>query len=438
MLSTVESEKNILAMNQSVWFRWVRRSLTTLTLGLWLCFSAAARPVPCAQTTKHQDVWLKQQVNLLVRAARAAYGDDSFRPRHDRVVSQIAATLKRCRLSSDSDFGKRYPEFVEYVRLLFLGLDGDHELGFETTDETYFAETSTYTTIPEFLLTPRFLKAVSRFENLPHAKALLREMNTTRPANAQLVFFSYESRHLGTPDNPDSFLRLLILVPGNAAQNIPEKWVQFGIADPRRPASVRNVSVVSVTPVPGQFNNVYFKDYFRTYRRNGSITVKGRWELGEGDDACVECHKSGVLPIFPVAGSVSREELPLVEVVNQRFRTYGPARFGKYLDATRLGPGLGSIRANHLFQNPSLAFSGNNASVTSCASCHHPGGLGSLNWPMDSTLIGSFVKGGRMPLGSEMKKPERVRFYQQLIDDYFSIDEAHPGILKEWLLGGMR
>lgn len=379
-----------------------------------------------------------QRVNTLVRAARAAYQYESARPRHDRIVGDIAATLKRCHLSDDREFAGRYPEFIEYVRVLFLVVDDDRQLGFETTDEIYFAETRLYTTIPEFLLTPHFLRAVSDYQYLPQAKALLREMNASRPADAQLIFFSYESRHLGTPDNPNSYRRLLILVPGNAAQNVPEKWVQFGIPDPRRPRSVRNISVVSVVPAPDQTTNVYFKDYFRTYRRNGSITIKGRWELGEGEDACVECHKSGVLPIFPEAGSVSHDELPLVDAVNKRFRTYGAARFGKYLDATKFGPGLGSTRGNQLFQLTGFETSAIDSSVKSCASCHQPSGLGALNWPMDSTLIGSFVKGGRMPLGSRMSQFERVRFYEQLIDDYFTIDEARPGILKSWLLGKMR
>jgi hypothetical protein len=394
--------------------------------------------VRCARTPKQQDLWVTQRVNALVRAARAAYQDDLTRPRHNRVVSQIAATLKRCHLSDDREFANRYPEFIEYVRVLFLVVDDEHQLGFETTDEIYFAETGLYTSIPDFLLTPRFLRAVSDFEYLPQAKALLREMNADRAADAQLVFFSYESRHLGTPDNPDSFRRLLILVPGDAAQDIPEKWVQFGIPDPRRPRSVRNVSVVSVVPAPDQTTNVYFKDYFRTYRRNGSITIKGRWELGEGDDACVECHKSGVLPIFPEAGSVPSNELPLVDAVNQRFRTYGPAHFGKYLDATKFGPGLGSTRGSQLFQHTGFESSGSDSSITSCASCHQPSGLGALNWPMDSTLIGSFVKGGRMPLGAQMTPPERVIFFKQLIDDYFTIDEVRPGTLKAWLLGKMR
>ena len=66
-------------------------------------------------------------------------------------------------------------------------------------------------TIPDFLLSPRFLKTGTRFETLPQAKALLREMNASRSIDDQLIFFSYESRHLGTPDNNNSFRRLLIV-----------------------------------------------------------------------------------------------------------------------------------------------------------------------------------------------------------------------------------
>jgi hypothetical protein len=62
---------------------------------------------------------------------------------------------------------------------------------------------------------------------------------------------------------------------------------------------VRNLSVVSATARSYGTSSVYFKDYFRTYRRDGSIGIKERWELGYGDDNCVQCHKSGILPIFP-------------------------------------------------------------------------------------------------------------------------------------------
>jgi hypothetical protein len=406
-----------------------------------LCFLLASPTIcaaACHLTNAQQDAWVAQRVNALVRAARVAFDNEDAKDRYQRVVDGIDVTIKRCLLSDDANFLRRYPEFVEYVRLLALAGREDHELGFEVSDEEYFAETGQYTTLPDFLLTPEFLRAVSRFENLPKAKALLREMNLHRAAGEQLTFFSYTSRHLGTPDNQNSYRRLLIVVPGDPARSVPEKWVQFGIADPRRPASVRNVSVVAVVPGAGQTSTAYFKDFYRTYHRDGSITIKGRWEIGEGDDACVECHKSGVLPIFPVAGSVNREEQPLVDMLNERFLTYGPARFGRYIDTSKFGPGLGSKRPGGEFLRRTLKSDSANFESEACTSCHHRDGLGSLNWPMDSTLISSFIEGGRMPLGSELRISQRRQLYNRLIQDYFAIDNERPGILKAWLLGKMR
>jgi len=43
-----------------------------------------------------------------------------------------------------------------------------------------------------------------------------------------------------------------------------------------------------------------------------------------------------------------------------------------------------------------------------------------------------------MPLGYELSKAQRNELYQRLIEDYFAIDDANPGILKAWLLGRSR
>ena len=118
----------------------------------------------------------------------------------------------------------------------------------------------------------------------------------------------------------------------------------------------------------------------------------------------------------------------------------GPARFGGYLDPGKFGPGLGSLRDDdsELFRRASFGAAEDTFKTVTCASCHRPNRLGSLNWPMDKTLISSFVKGGQMPLNSELRTAERARLYKRLVQDYFSVDNTRPGILKAWLLGKMR
>ena len=346
--------------------------------------------------------------------------------------------MRQCKLAEDEGFLSRYREFVEYMATVSLGRLPDHELGFIVPDKQYFAETRQYVELPEFLMDQGFLRSVSRFETLNRAKSFLRQLNSKREPGDQLIFFSYVSRHLGTPDNDNSFRRLLIVVPGNAEKGVPEKWVQFGVTDPGVRRRIRNVSVVATMAGPAGTSSVYFKDFFRTYRRDGSININGRWELGYGDDNCVLCHKSGILPIFPEEGSVSASEQPAVLAVNQRFLTYGPPRFEKYVDETKFGPGLSSASREDRKRRFGPGFDGKVARAMTCASCHQPERLGSLNWPMDETIISSYIRGGQMPFGSSLRVVERDELYKKLIQEYFAVDDGNPGILKAWLLRKVR
>lgn len=416
----------------------LRLTLAVITLLLLLPVALSANASPdCEHAQSHTDAWVERSVDSLVRAAFAAYEDEDALSVYQHVLRRITHTLERCGLSRDEKFVAQWREFVEYVNAASLDTLPDHELGFVVPDKQYFEETRDLVTIPDFLTARDFLRAVSGYRTLGRAKRYLRRLNDARAPDEKLVFFSYKSRHLGTPDSPDSYGRLLIVVPGDAARGVPEKWVQFGVPDARaRAASVRNVSVVSVAAGDDGTSNVYFKDFYRTFRRDGSINIRGRWELGHGDDNCVQCHKSGVLPIFPVAGSVPANELDAVEEVNARFLTYGPARFDKYLDVTKFGPGLGAPGARGR-----AAVEGEGATVAramNCAACHRRDRLGSLSWPMDKTLVSSFVKGGRMPLGATLTQPERAELYRNLVREYFSTDDARPGTLKSFLLGKLR
>ncbi len=412
--------------------------LIILCFVLLLASNVYAKPRlnSCARIKSQHDAWVGARVDALVTAARAAYEDLQTLKTYHRVLVGITSTLRTCKLSEDHNFLSRYREFVDYIEVASLDRRPNHQLGFNVPDRHYFAETSHYVQIPDFLLDPAFLKSASRHETLDQAKAYLRLLNSTRKPSEQLIYFSYESRHLGTPDNADSFRRLLIVVPGDANSRTPEKWVQFGITDPGERLRVRNLSVVSVLMGDDGTFNAYFKDYFRTFRRDGSITVKGRWELGHGDDNCVQCHKSGVLPIFPEAGSVRPDEQPAVEAVNQRFRGYGQARFDKYLDRSKFGPGLSFASLESRAQRFGRSFNKTNiARAMTCQSCHKSEYMGALNWPMDRVLISSYIEGGRMPLGHNLKTAERLELHSKLIQEYFSTDNSNPGILKSWLLG---
>ena len=386
-----------------------------------------------------RDAWVRAKINALVLAARAAYDSDRAVPAYERILRSINRTIRRRKLSEDAGFTTRYKEFVEYIQAASLDQMAGHELGFNVLDRQYFAETRQYVGIPDFLMSRSFLRWVSRYETLERAKAFLRRLNATRETSEQLLFFSYKSRHLGTPDNDDSYLRFLIMIPGKPEAGVPEKWVQFGVTDPRARPLIRNVSVVSALVRSNGTFDTYFKDYFRTYRRDGSISIKGRWELGYGDDNCARCHKSGVLPIFPEAGSVTTDELQTLSAVNERFRAYGTPRFDKYLEQSKFGPGLSSAsweqrkeRFGEDFVRTAVGRAMN------CAACHADGQLGALNWPMDRVLISSFIRGGQMPFGHRLQESDRDELHAKLIQEYFSIDDTNPGILKAWLLGRNR
>ncbi|MGB8509450.1 MAG: hypothetical protein WCD76_13760 [Pyrinomonadaceae bacterium] len=408
--------------------------LSVIAFCLLLCGTPASAS-PCSRVKSQPGAWVTAEVNALVSSARGAYERDEAVPRYERVVREIVGTLQRCKLSQDEDFVKRYRRFVEYVEVASLDRQPDHELGFNVPDAQYFAETKRYVEIPEFLLAESFFRLVGRYETLDRAKAYLRSLNSQRAPSDQLIFFSYKSQHLGAADNDDSFLRLLIVVPGSADAGVPEKWVQFGIPDPGARTHIRNVSIVSAVPGKDGASDIYFKDFFRTYRRDGSVTIKGRWELGEGDDNCVSCHKSGILPIFPVAGSVSRSERQALEAVNERFLNYGPPRFGAYLNTNVLGPGLGAASAEDRAQRFGANFSETRvAHAMNCSTCHLPSGLGSFNWPMDRVVVNSYIEGGQMPLGQRLSAPQREDLYRKLVQEYFAVNEVRPGILKSWLL----
>src|SRR3712207_111474 len=200
--------------------RAMRLRLTLLSVFLltYATLCEASSVSDCARVKSHAGAWVGRSVDSLVRAAFAAYEDEDALPAYRRVLRRITRTLERCGLSLDEEFVEQRREFVEYVGAASLDAMPDHELGFVVPDAQYFEETRDLVAVPDFLTTRAFLRAVSSYRTLARAKSYLRRLNGERSPDDKLVFFSYESRHLGTPDNEDSYGRLLIVVPGDASR----------------------------------------------------------------------------------------------------------------------------------------------------------------------------------------------------------------------------
>ncbi|MFN2599467.1 MAG: hypothetical protein ABR563_20035, partial [Pyrinomonadaceae bacterium] len=148
-------------------------------IALCLFFGArAADASTCARAKRQPDAWVASQVDALVAAARASYfGEEATDAAFGRTVVGIDQTMRRCGLARDQNFLDRYREFVGYVAAAARDESPEHELGFVVTDKEYFAETSRYVQIPDFLLDPTFLRNASRYETLGRAKSFLQRLN---------------------------------------------------------------------------------------------------------------------------------------------------------------------------------------------------------------------------------------------------------------------
>src|SRR5258705_472751 len=94
--------------------------LTLLLFCLFLLAHAAYAAPGCTAIKSQPDAWVSERVDLLVRAAHAAYEDDAAVPRYERVLDGITATLKQCKVPENDTFANRYRNFVEYIGALAL------------------------------------------------------------------------------------------------------------------------------------------------------------------------------------------------------------------------------------------------------------------------------------------------------------------------------
>ena len=405
--------------------------------------SPALVAADCPTSSQEWATWRRQMARDLVRAMRGIF---DLNTRSVESAAPVVREWKNCEPEATRAAAsvQSCPDNLStYMHALWLRTEKGYRGGYRVSDASYYEKADAMTAIPAELQAPELLRQVTQFGRLARAKSYLQRLNQSRPDDQKMVFFSYRSQHLGTPDNIEAFGRLLVVVPGN-----PEKWIQYGVPEfPRQ--SVRNVSIVAVDRQPDGAQDVYFRDRAVIRDDNERLVLQGRFELGVGVDACVDCHKAGVNPIFPTPGSVSADELALIDQVNRRFLTYVPPSFHGDYDPSWFGPGLGTFRPNAspdvLRQRvrEALGTHGEAASAdqvesvaqhVNCAECHQPSFLEPLNAPLNPKMLRSYVLGGQMPPGANLTPPEKQALVDVLLDDYFSSGPPEDGILMDWLL----
>jgi hypothetical protein len=414
-----------------------------------MLISAFAQATTCPQS---KDAWTKFRDEAAVQIIQNTSDSDGGASAN-RTTRAVLKVFDDCYAASTPLFAADPALGASLANLKKFTNERRHEglpgwlMGFNAPDAQYFQETSHFTEIPADLKTPALLKLLSDPSTIDKALKALEDLNATYDATKKLIFFQYTSQHLTTPDESAVFGRILIYVPADA-EGI-EKWVQFGVPEKGKPHT-RNVSVVAIKKDAAGNTDIYFKDHFRMYDQS-EIYIKSRFEVTGQGDSCIACHKSGVLPVFPKPGSLSPFDQPKLNQVNAIFKDYGPPKFGGYVDSSSLGPALGatdpettSKRTEDFLTQCTKGLKFENAAEShqkiahsmNCASCHNSSdGFGSINYPLNTTVINSYVRGGLMPPRNTLNAVEREGLLSCLKSEYRGTDSSKPALLLNWLKG---
>jgi len=158
--------------------------------------------------------------------------------------------------------------------------------------------------------------------------------------------------------------------------------------------------------------------------------------------SCHQCHRTGAMPLVPVAGSklitLNKGTDPVKQLAwfNDRVADTANA-VSDSIDVQGFGPSLGEFNPKQRTDQFVVRCSGNpQLSKTSlvkikkamnCSSCHDGDLVGALDYPVltdDSTAAGirvaeTFIKSGHMPPGENLSTEERDALFECLIYEYY-------------------
>ena len=284
--------------------------------------------------------WREQKIRRLLRLSSPSYerwvdgkwtkvlGDDPYLDLEAVMqrATKIAEFLDRC--PGPVPIVGNLRKFVTTQRnASYLSNNPQHQFGHQDTDATYLERAADALTLPCLLRSPDFLNAISKPETYRHALEMIREHNEGKaghdcPAEStQWTTLLFRSRFISTPDDANTFGRLLVVAPGGDY----DRWIQFGIWTPEDLASgkplpiIRNVSIVAVARNAGQAGSAQFDaiaDFFRCEDAAcgqdaklhatppcpgaaSGIALCSRLAVTKETDNCERCHKMMPNSIHP-------------------------------------------------------------------------------------------------------------------------------------------
>ena len=281
-------------------------------------------------------------------------------------LRDVAQRLEDCRTElTDLAVDSCVTNLTKYARVNTLPWQG-RRLDFEMSDFDY------YQSIPQDAVSmPTAAEGIDLTGGIPANWAEL----TALASNVEAL--PYRSRTVTNPGGVGSLNRLLFLVEGDRY----DKWVQFTLPEPNTNAPDADFDPTGLTDGTGPENLVDFiaidkaqtpyKIYFAQFWRDSNgqnprprlRAYRDAYGMahqpGDTDsaDTCYSCHPSGTRSISPMPGSVSRDDVAILEYYNAKMEAYkqvAPLDWNGAITPSAYGPPRGKNQG--------------------CVTCHNNGG----------------------------------------------------------------
>lgn len=429
-------------------------------------------PVPlCTQSLEQWITWRDHQIGDLLTPTLAEEGQQYLEV--GEVASKaltIYQAITTCEqqtphlFKSDSSLGQQLLNLKRFTQAASIVTNNDHQFGFSITDQAYLDQSRPYIEVPELLRSQEFLQKISDPTRYYQAYQMIEEENKQRPFQEQWVVLPYKSHFLTSPDNT-TYGRFFIHIPGD-----PILWLQFAIATPDmmpNPPTIHSMSLVAVKPTGQPVNKYQFfwVDYWRIY--SDTIQLPTRYEAGQGTANCYYCHKTAVIPVYPLEEYTFDQSGTMVvktegagdipRYLNNLIENYGPPYFADWLDPAAYGPPLGPFeqertdafleKCTQPWKVSHDSFDDIRASMN-CSKCHDSTLLGPINYPQaveidldvnvltetnqSMPLAQVYIEQGWMPPDNNLTPPQRQALANCLMTEYYDFD-SKTGLLVDWL-----